>query len=963
VVIAVLALAVSRGFAQAPALTAVATVGGRPLARAAYEEQWARSEAESRRRLGDRYNDDIRRLLRRRVLEEMIRGELLVLEARRLKTSVPAAEVEAEIRRHPFFMTGGQFDEDKYQKVKAANSPAYQASVAEIRSRLAGRKLQAQVQADFTPNRDSLRARIERAGGRASIQHLPLRVSDFAPHVAPFRESEVHEYYRTHSAEFARPARALVTAFEVAASDSAGDPRSTAERAQSAIERIRQGESFELVGAEFGAVRTDAVLTPNSTPPYWRGGPEDLEAALRAAPGSVLPRPVPGEHGLLVVRVDEMREAQVAPLREVAREIRARLQAQAIDKTYDSRLRALYEERRVELRQPAYRVRYAIVDTARFVPATPKTADLERYHQAHMSEFSDYDPSSGAIRTQPLSEVRDVVTQGWTTENRFEKARAATEKIRGAWARGRRDRPAEKAAEVREPGPTPLAVPLAPDLPGRIVGDSLTARGGARGVGVARSPGGWIVFHVLEEIPAYEPPFEQMREALRKDLELELQAEAARGARALFDKNPQRFAPGRTYYVGEIQIQLKPVIDIRLTRREVERYHQEHIDEYSATEQVAVRHILISPAGPDAASDQAARRKAEDVLRRARAGEDFARLARLYSDDPPTRDHGGEIGLFGRGTMLEPFERASFALRPGEISDLVKTEVGYHIIKCIDYLPAVAEPLARLYSNVGADLAAERADQMARKLADSIIAVSRTPARARATAHKLGLAATPAEYAPFEGITSTSERAMFMHELTTIPPGTLMNRPRLDKGSGWTVVWLDSVGPARIPTFESVQQTVTEAYRRELSAAALEAKKAELDSLAAAGWSLDSLGAAFGGLERIPDLAPGKGVQGLGGVAALDSLVFGTNAAPVLSPGQTSGWVDLPRGSTRVSLVELTRLPPEAVSRRLDSETQRAIEIRLQDYFKLLRERFPVSIHDTELRETMLPAVPASTLR
>jgi len=76
-----------------------------------------------------------------------------------------------------------------------------------------------------------------------------------------------------------------------------------------------------------------------------------------------------------------------------------------------------------------------------------------------------------------------------------------------------------------------------------------------------------------------------------------------------------------------------------------------------------------------------ARTKAEDVLKRARAGEDFSKLAQEFSGDPGSKDKGGDLGWFGRGQMDPTFENAAFALQPGQISDVIETQFGYHIIK------------------------------------------------------------------------------------------------------------------------------------------------------------------------------------------------------------------------------------------------------------------------------------------
>ena len=150
---------------------------------------------------------------------------------------------------------------------------------------------------------------------------------------------------------------------------------------------------------------------------------------------------------------------------------------------------------------------------------------------------------------------------------------------------------------------------------------------------------------------------------------------------------------------------------------EIERTYNNNLEQYSTPEQVRASHILLKTEGKD---DAAVKAKAEDILRQARAGADFAELAKKYSEDEASQKNGGDLDYFGRGRMVAEFDQAAFALEPGKISDLVKTQYGYHIIKVVDKKAATTRPLADVRQQIQDQLAYERAQAQASDLAQAL---------------------------------------------------------------------------------------------------------------------------------------------------------------------------------------------------------------------------------------------------
>jgi peptidyl-prolyl cis-trans isomerase D len=153
----------------------------------------------------------------------------------------------------------------------------------------------------------------------------------------------------------------------------------------------------------------------------------------------------------------------------------------------------------------------------------------------------------------------------------------------------------------------------------------------------------------------------------------------------------------------------------------IKAYYDEHRDDrFTEQEQVRASHILISvPPDADDAAKAAARKKAEDVLAKVKAGGDFAALAKESSGDPGSASKGGDLGFFPRGRMVSQFEDVAFTLEPGKVSEIVESPFGLHIIRVDEKKAGGPQPLEQVREQIVTTLTDERGLELAHKQADT----------------------------------------------------------------------------------------------------------------------------------------------------------------------------------------------------------------------------------------------------
>jgi peptidyl-prolyl cis-trans isomerase D len=319
---------------------------------------------------------------------------------------------------------------------------------------------------------------------------------------------------------------------------------------------------------------------------------------------------------------------------------------------------------------------------------------------------------------------------------------------------------------------------------------------------------------------------------------------------------------------------------------EVEKYYTEHAKEFETPQQVHAAHVLVSvPNTGGSEAEDKTRAKVEDVIRRARAGEDFAKLAVEFSEDPGTKTKGGDLGWISKGDMVPAFETAAFAMSKGQVSpEPVRTPLGFHAIKVLDTRAAAKKPLKDVAAQIRDTLAAEAADRAARAKADEVKAPLQAAKDFMAEARRLGLnpietTMSKMERMPMLGGPDPLEDAAFA--LATGGVSSPVKTP-----AGWVVLKSTESIPAGVPPLTEIRDKVTAAVKRQkaekvaLERATKLSDEARTRDFAAAA---KAAGAQTGETARFSRSKPAERLPGDVQLAALQSPA-GAVTEPVKSP-------------------------------------------------------------------------------
>ncbi|HZZ39135.1 MAG TPA: peptidyl-prolyl cis-trans isomerase [Acidobacteriaceae bacterium] len=294
----------------------------------------------------------------------------------------------------------------------------------------------------------------------------------------------------------------------------------------------------------------------------------------------------------------------------------------------------------------------------------------------------------------------------------------------------------------------------------------------------------------------------------------------------------------------------------QITPAEIQQYYQHNQQQYKVDAQVKVRHILISVdpnAGPDA--DAKAKAKAQNVLDQLRKddGKNFAELAKQNSDDPGSKDQGGELGWLKRGATVPQFDAVAFAQKPGQISGLVRTQFGYHIIQTEDKQDAHLKTLDEVKSSIVDVLTKQKDAQTEQAFAQQLATQAQQTSLAQAAAAR-HLKLVTSDYVaqgatlPNLGDSSKLIAAAFGAKASSAP------EPIATGDTSYAVFQVADIKAAHTPTFDEYKSHVLDDFRDQQVTALLARKTNELADRAHAEHDLAKAAKEVGATIKTSDL-------------------------------------------------------------------------------------------------------------
>ncbi len=378
---------------------------------------------------------------------------------------------------------------------------------------------------------------------------------------------------------------------------------------------------------------------------------------------------------------------------------------------------------------------------------------------------------------------------------------------------------------------------------------------------------------------------------------------------------------------GKLEQTLNP------TDADLHRQYTQNMDSFRMPEQVKIRHILLMTQGKPPADEAKIKAQAEDLLKQVRAGANFGDLVKKYSEDPGSKDKGGEYTVQHNGQMVKEFEDAAFRLKPGE-SDLIKTSYGYHVVQVMQHDQPRVKPFDEVKGDLLAEWRKQKAADLMQQISDQVQqAFQKDPSHPEKIAAQFNMDVVRADNVqPGKPVPDIGSNPDFDQAIAALKQGEV-SQPVALAGNKLAIAELTGMVPSRPNTFDEVKDQVKDTMTTSRVQAKVQQHAQELlDKAKAMGGDLEKAAKAMGlevkvsaDFTRNGTVTPEKAAPGDAGLgsAAYVQEGFGKPDGTLLGPIATPD-------ATVVAKVlahedpDMSKLPAERVQLRDKIKRQRA---------------------------------------
>lgn len=362
---------------------------------------------------------------------------------------------------------------------------------------------------------------------------------------------------------------------------------------------------------------------------------------------------------------------------------------------------------------------------------------------------------------------------------------------------------------------------------------------------------------------------------------------------------------------------------------DIQAYYNQHQSQFQVKEQVKVRHILISvPNGADSKTDAAAKAKAEDLLKQIKGGANFAELATKNSDDPGSKSQGGELGWLDRGRTVPEFDKVAFSLAPGQTSDVIKTQFGYHILQVEEKKTAHLRPLAEVKSEIIPILEQQRTGAAEQTYASQLAVDAKKNGLEKAAAAR-GLHAVTTDYVAKDGVVAgLADSSALLTQAFTVVKGA--DPASVSTGDGYAVFQVQDIKAAHAPNFADYKPHILDDYREQQVPLLLNTQLNKLDDRAKVLNDLKKAAAEMNIPVKTSELV-GRDAQ----VPEIGSMNGPASVAFTLNKGAVSGPVNLGRAGIVLTVTDKQEPTAEEIAKNFEQTREQLLNEQREQIFQV----------------------------